>query len=233
MNADVGLLDKLFKRETARLRANGVCDVCNDDFDPAAGYFLPTRTVVIAEGFWAQNFSLTKNMAEILQADDDDGEPTWMLEHTLRQMAGQSSAWAVCESCSEYFVFDRDVARADALAGRQPSNGGAVDPSGCVLFAALGWQRVFGDWPSNVAWVEVVDTCDLCEKAIHDSELSAFITTERMREMRAENLIDTDPVRPFRRHDDGEGYVQCQPCLARTVARAYRRGGRDGERPGA
>ena len=88
--------------------------------------------------------------------------------------------------------------------------------------AALGWQRTFGDWPANVMPVKVVDTCDMCGKAIHESELSAFATTERMREMRADGLIDADPVRPSRERDGADGYVQCQPCLARTLARAHR-----------
>lgn len=215
------LKDKLVGSRQVSRPAGGVCDSCNGELDPAAaGYYVTTRDVVLSEGYWASTFATLKPIQDVF----DMGEPQrlQMFQHMVEQSAGQGSAWSICETCSELFIFDRDKARSNAVHNIQPADSGRVDPSGCVLFAACGWERVFGRWPETVEQPAVVDSCDLCRKTVYEGEFNSFIPQAKMERFRAEGVIDNDPVRQPRQSGDDTGWAICQPCMARLFARSHR-----------
>lgn len=224
---------------TSRSATGKVCDCCNAPLDRTAAYYLPTSTVVHSEACWAQAFALCKPLWELFMEEE---RLLTAFGDFVRQRAAQSTAWAVCEECSEYFVFDRAAARADALNDRQPADCGAVNPSRYLLFAALGWEQVYGWWPSVVEKPAVADVCDVCEKTMYVGEPHAFVRQGTGEHHEAEGF--TRPGRGERgpRTRDGEpGWLACQGCVARHHTRLARaelpfppgpshREGRDGDR---
>lgn len=217
--------DKLFgsspdRPTTRRLRGTkqtGLCDCCNAELDLAAGYYLATRDVVLSERYWVNVFVVNKKLLEFYGSS----VATRMFHNTVRTTAGQRFPWSICEDCSEFFIFDRDEARLNAVRKSKPSASGPVDPAGCVLFASIAWEQVFGYWPAGVEQPAVADSCDFCRKKMYSGELSGFVPTARMERDRAEGFVDNDPVRPPRPRGDDTGWIVCQPCMARQFARFH------------
>ncbi|AZM48237.1 hypothetical protein DMB38_22795 [Streptomyces sp. WAC 06738] len=207
-----------------------VCDCCNAALARADAYYLPTRTVMISEAHWADCFATNKAVWEVFLPED---RLPSVFDDFLRQHVSSNTPWAVCERCSEFFIFDRAAARADALNDRVSDDNGAVDPAGCVLFAALGWERVHGSWPESVKKPEVADVCDFCEKKMYVGEMWGFVAEETLARYEASGFTDHDrPARVARTNEKGEtGWVECQVCLARNLNRGqradYRPEGRD------
>lgn len=213
--------DKPAPRRLAGTNQVGLCDCCNVELDPAAGYYVSTRDVVLSERYWVKFFALTKEMHGSYL---DESQRLRMFHHLVRFAAGQGHAWSICEDCSEFFIFDRDMARSNAVRKSEPAESGPVDPAGCVLFAAQAWEQVFGQWPAGVKEPTVCDSCDLCRKKMYDGEFGAFVLRARMERHRAEGFVDNDPVRPPRPRGDDTGWMICQPCMARQLARFHRAG---------
>lgn len=209
-----------FSERSAKIPSVCSCDSCNIKFDRATGYLLNTRQVVIAEAYWRNTFA---TLVKPLQDELGMSEPERLYEFQLMVtgMAKHKTPWRICEDCSEFFIIDRDTARSYAVRNVRPPRCGKVDPAGCLLFAAAAWEHVTGRWPVNVAPIELVDTCDLCEKGRYAGEVYGTIRTTRMEALRANGIVD-EPPRP-QRADNG-GWHFCQPCLARVLARAHRAG---------
>ncbi|WP_151475997.1 hypothetical protein [Streptomyces albicerus] len=220
-----GRSDKPVRRRVVRSSGSGgsggsgVCDSCNADLDRERAYFLPTRTVVLSERYWAHAFSANKAVWGLFM----DGDQLLVaFSDFVRSMAGQDSAWSICETCSEFFVFDRDTARSNAVNNRRPADSGAVDPAGCVLFAALGWERTYGSWPENVVRPDVADSCDFCQKTMYEGEFNAFVPQATLERYRADGHADHDPpARGPRTKDDDLGWIECSVCMARQLARFH------------
>ncbi len=200
--------------------APAVCDCCNAPLDRADAYYLPTRTVMLSEAHWADAFETNRKLWDMFLSGD---QLLSAFSDFVEQHAANDTPWAVCERCSEFFLFDRDAARADALDDRTPEDSGAVDPAGCVLFAALGWERVYGTWPKVVAQPAVADVCDFCRKKMYAGELDGFLPKAVLERYEADGFTDHDPpVRKARTKDGKTGWVECQVCMARNVTRLHR-----------
>ncbi|MFG2315746.1 hypothetical protein [Streptomyces tendae] len=215
--------DRLFRgrtagARTAGARTAGLCDCCNDPLERTHAYYLPTRDVGLSQAYWESAFTLSKGMIDLL---DEQERLRYFGEH-LRLTAGQRNPWSVCESCGEFFVFDRDTARDHAVHDSRPSGNGAVDPSGCVLFAAAAWEHVFGRWPANVTPHAVVDSCDLCRRNIHSQAFSFTVPPSRMADFLAAGVVDGPSVSAAGPGKDQ--WEMCQPCMGRLVARCHRAG---------
>lgn len=211
--------DKPTTRGLAGTNQAGLCDCCNAELDPAAGYYIATEDVVRSERYWMKEFAFAKKVLGDLMAER-------MFHHRVHLAAGDGSAWSICEDCSELFLFDRDVARSHAVRKSEPTASGPVNPAGCVLYAAQAWEQVFGHWPAGVEQPAVGDTCDLCRKKIYYGEFIGFVPRARMESYRAEGFVDNDPVRPPRPRGGDTGWVICRPCVARLSARFHRAGRR-------
>lgn len=205
------------------------CDCCNSAHDPFSGYFLPTIDVVISERYWIHVFTRLKTRPDAANLN----EAEWMaiFYHCVLQMAGQTTAWSICDSCSEFFVFDRQKARTYAAAGKQPPDTGKVRPGVCAQYAAQGFEQVFGFWPSATDQSAVVDTCAFCRKKIYVDEICSYITEEVLTRHRASGIIDSAPVRPPQPHDGGMAWSMCTPCAARMLARSDRAQPEDDQAP--
>lgn len=198
----------------------GVCDCCNAPLDRAAAYYLPTSTVVLSEAHWADTFAVSRQIWQLFLKGD---QLMSAFSDFVRRHAAQDTPWAVCEACSEFFLFDRDEARSNALDDRAPDGTGAVDPSGCVLFAALGWERAHGSWPKVVERPARAGTCDFCEKAMYVGELTAFVPKATLERYEARGFTGHDrPVREPGTKDAEVGWRECQVCMARNVTRLHR-----------
>lgn len=211
------LKDKLFNRRSADAPTVGLCDCCNSTLMRTRAYFLPTRKIVLSQAYWATIFALGKGLVDGFGVQE---QQLVYFSLKLRFTASQRNSWSVCENCSEFFIFDRNVARSHAIHNSRPAGTGEVDPSGCVLFAAAAWEEVFGRWPANVTPHTVLDACDLCRRKIYTGGISSTVPQARMAEFRVEGIIDNDPVSPLR---PGEGdWVICQPCTCQLHARCHR-----------
>lgn len=198
----------------------GVCDCCNAPLDRADTYYLPTRTVMLSEAHWADAFTANRKLWEMFLSGD---QLLSAFGDFVQQHAANETPWAVCERCSEFFVFDRDAARADALNERVPDDSGAVDPAGCLLFAALGWQRVYGTWPKVVERPELADVCDFCKKKMYVGELDGFVPKATLERYEADGFTDHDrPMREARTKGGETGWLACQVCMARNSTRRHR-----------
>jgi hypothetical protein len=200
--------------------SDGVCDSCNTDLDPAMGYYLATSNVVLSESYWRNYFANSPMLKMMELMDFNETQRLNAFSEALRFLGGQKSPWSICENCSEFFVFDRDVARSCAIRGTDPPKCGAVDPAEFNLFAAAAWEHVVGRWPANVRQPEVGDSCDLCAKKIYRGEILGYIGREQMQRMRQDGIIDGAPLSPPR--PDGDRWAICSLCLGRQLARSHR-----------
>ncbi|WP_210589137.1 hypothetical protein [Streptomyces sp. GESEQ-35] len=206
------------RRRSVGAAPTGVCDSCNAVLDRTAGYFVSTRDVVLSRAYWKAAFEQSKPMVDAFGLAD--GQLLQFFQDSLHSTAGQQSPWSICEDCSEMFVFDRDSGRSHAVRNTRPPGSGKVDPSGCVLFAAAGWEQVFGRWPANVTPEAVMDSCDLCRASMYSGEFTFTVPEDRMGEFRGNGFVDGDPVCPPR--PDKGGWVICHTCAARLFARFHR-----------
>lgn len=203
------------RRETDTGRA-GVCDSCDAPTDAADGYLLPTATVVLSELFWAKVF--TNRKTENLDTDDEVA----LFMSTLLELSKRSSPWMICEECSEFFVFNRNRARSHAIGHTRPADAGAVDYRQGLLFAAMGWERVYGRWSPAVEVPPAAEPCAVCRKTVYQGEETVYVSTERMGRLRTGGFIERDPVGEPQPGDEGAGWQICRPCFARLHARLRR-----------
>jgi hypothetical protein len=203
-----------FKRRTP---VGNRCDSCNAVLDPTNGYYLPTKTVVLSERYWIH--ALTYLKAQMDAFGMSETQRLSVFRDYVVRMAGQSTAWSVCEKCSEFFFIDRQEARAYAASGKTPPGSGKADPEGCIQYAAQGFEQVFGFWPPVTDQPPIEDTCAFCRKKIYANDFRFYITEEVLARDRASRVIDDDPVRPPQPHDGGMAWSMCTPCAARKVAR--------------
>jgi hypothetical protein len=193
------------------------CDCCNTNLTSTSGYSLSTREIVRSELYWAVKLGLSKRTGEVFGLAESDF--LRQLPETLTMTAGDTTPWAICENCSEYFVFDRNLARFHSVSGTAPADSGPVKPSDCILFAALGWERVWGTWPAPVPRPPAIDSCDLCGKSMYNGEPSLTLNPEHIRDFQAKGFIDRGPSRAPRA---GGGWRACQPCMSPLIAKLDR-----------
>lgn len=201
-----------------------VCDSCNAQVERAHSYCLTTTNVVLSEAFWRRQFRV---MTEMMRAiGQDERTQAAAFDVLIRRHAGSTTAWLICEDCSEYFAVDRAAARQHALRGSVPEDSGAVDDiGGFAQFAAAAWEFVFGRWPTSVQQPTVGDTCDFCAKKIYRGEYTGHIRVEVTEQYLASGALESPPLCPPR--DVLDCWVQCVVCMSRMVARVDRaRGGR-------
>lgn len=193
------------------------CDCCNAVLDPTSGYYLPTKSVVLSERYWIHALTRLKARMDAFKLNEIE----WLdlFRDYVENMAGQPTAWSICENCSEFFLIDRQEARTYAASGKEPPGNGKVDLAGCIQYAAQGFEQVFGFWPPVTDQPSVEDTCAFCRKKIYANDFCFYITEEVLARHRASGIVDDDPVRPPQPHDGGMAWSMCTPCMARTVAR--------------
>lgn len=196
------------------------CDCCNVALPAGPAYQLTTSEVVRSEAYWVSAFTSFKRINDGIQLSEQQ-ELQWFSDF-VHSMAGQSTAWGICEDCSELFVVDRHEARAHARDGTSPDGCGPVDTRGCVHWAAQAWEQVFGRWPASVTQWAVVDSCDQCRKKMYVNESYLVVPKAKMAHYRETGLVDHDPVRPLRLQDEQPGWRFCVSCMARLFARIDR-----------
>ena len=122
-----------------------VCDICNKNMMWDEGYVLTTRQVATTEVYWENTL---KGPWSYTYGMDPNGNVLAML---VRQQAGQSTGWLVCESCSASFSFDRAQAKLYAQAHNGNPPGAGPAPVEAVGRAAANvWKRLYGTWPSSI-----------------------------------------------------------------------------------
>lgn len=198
-----------------------LCDVCNSELDLASGYILSNRQVALSERYW--EYALKSNQGLFGLFMLDEGQTLAAFDERLRMRAADRSAWAVCESCSEYFVFDRDEARAHALNETQPRRKeNKVKIGEFALYAALGYERVYGNWPSNVQPIPPKGSCNFCGKRTYGPETVAKLKADAVASLRAKGLLEA-PVGEPESFGGEELWTLCSPCMALMDAKGHRK----------
>lgn len=199
----------------------GLCDVCNSDFDPASGYIISNRTVATSQSYWQDAIERNQRIWGAFFTRED--EFVSVFDQLVRARAADTTAWAVCEACSELFVFDRDEARAHARKGTQPRRKeNRIKVGEFVMFAAAGYERVHGSWPANVNPIPQVGNCDFCEKPVYEPEPVGFIDKDTLARHQATGVLDT-PARPPHIASGVPTWTICMPCVALMTAKDSRR----------
>lgn len=194
------------------------CDICDVSLNRRDGYYLPTRKIVVSEAFWRHNYEELKKLAQPLGFDER--RQLSMFGASLVKSASQETAWLVCETCSEGFIFDRREARSCAVRDAIPDNNGPVDPSACVMFAAPEWEYVFGSWPATARQPNMVGSCDLCAKKLYAGGVAGSLGRAAMEQLRANGVIESAPLSPPA--PDTDTWRICQICLARLLVKRDR-----------
>jgi hypothetical protein len=203
---------------TARRAFAGLCDVCDAELNRADAYCLPTRSIVISQAFWRHQFALIEGMTA--EAKLDDERRANLFSKCVVEGAKSETPWHVCEDCGQFFIFDRNEARSCAVNATEPKGNGPVEPAQCVLFAAIGWEQVFGEWPSIVEQPGVVVPCGLCARKVYEGEYAGSMDTAEMEHLRDSGVIDGEPQSPPR---PGVGtWLVCVSCAAKIEARQQR-----------
>lgn len=152
----MNFISKLFKNKSknqpeplpesrATFPENPVCDVCGRPLDLDKAFILSTDQVVTNKSYWEffynkQNFSVV----------DPAGAS---VINNIGQLSGQTTGWAICESCSSMFVFDHSVAHNYALQRK------AIIPLGknenewkqkALAVALITWKNMFRDFPISI-----------------------------------------------------------------------------------
>ncbi|HET9912541.1 MAG TPA: hypothetical protein VFQ13_11670 [Anaerolineales bacterium] len=144
----MGFLKKLFgqgKSEQRQIANSPVCDVCNNPLDWDQAYVLTTKQVVLSQAYWEFAF---RHQWSYVHGLDPEGA---ILAGLVQQASAQTTGWAVCESCSRLFNFDRTVARQYALQRMSHIPGsGSVDASAAAQPAAEVWKRLYGSYPQSI-----------------------------------------------------------------------------------
>lgn len=194
------------------------CDICAVNLDPADGYCLPTKWIVISESFWRHHFALAKRVWGSLHLDER--QQLAIFSESAHQLPSSKTPWLVCENCSQFFIFDRDKARSCAISGTDPEGNGQVEPGECVMFAAMAWEHILGCWPAIVEQPSVADSCDLCAKKIYNGEVAGSIGRTEMARLRGIGVIDSAPLSPPRANTGA--WEICMSCMAKQMARLKR-----------
>jgi hypothetical protein len=197
------------------------CDVCNSNFDPVVGYILSNRQVATSERYWEHALRSDQKLSGWLMLDE--GQTLAAFSERLRMRAADRSAWAVCENCSEYFLFDRVEARAHAIEGTRPRRKeNKLNVSEFALFAALGFERVHGHWPATVERIPPKGSCNFCGKRVYGPETVAMMKADAVARLRAEGLLEA-PVGEPESFGGEERWALCKPCMALMDAKEARK----------
>jgi hypothetical protein len=192
-----------------------LCDCCNRELDRAReGYHLTTLEVAWSERYWEFRFQ-AQDLLVISQE-----HRLRMFAESVRSMARGCANWMICETCSAFFIFDRDGARSLAVKGMPAEPGKPLSVEGVELFAALGWQRNTGSWPANVERPETLGWCSFCEKQIYVGEYEGLVSPAGLALNRAKGLLDEPRMGP-KRIEGEEKWVMCLPCLALLDAKGH------------
>lgn len=198
-----------------------LCDVCNADFDPAAGYILSNRQVATSERYWEHALRSNRRIWDQFGMGPD--QILVAFGELIRMRAADRTAWAVCEACSEYFLFDADEAHAHALEGTRPGRKeNKVKVGEFALFAALGYERAFGDWPANVAPMPPKGRCNFCAKRVYGPEAVSMMKADAVARLRSEGLLEA-PVGEPESFGGVEHWALCTPCMALMGAKDSRK----------
>jgi hypothetical protein len=122
-----------------------VCDICNREIKWEDGYVLTTKQVPTSKAYWEHAF---KGAWSYTHSMDPNGDTVAAL---VKQQAGQSSGWLVCEGCSSLFSFDKAQAKTYARAKNgSPPGAGPAPMESVARSAANVWKRLYGSWPSSI-----------------------------------------------------------------------------------
>jgi hypothetical protein len=194
------------------------CAVCDNDTTPNGGYYLTTSEVVTSEECWIRFIeAMRQEASSTTSAKELEGR----LRGLIRFATAQTTAWLICEECSELFMFHRTESRPNPSSGTS-ANLDRIDVDRCLIAAARAWQRVFGQWPATIErpdWAVSRGSCDLCGNDIYVAESAAFLPKEKMEDFLRRGFFDNGPVRPARSHGGDTGWVACKGCSARMMAR--------------
>jgi hypothetical protein len=206
------------RRASRSASAAGLCDVCNVDFDPATGFILTNREVAVSELYWEYQFNVVRAVSEELGLHADQALANF--NELVEQRAADRTAWAVCEDCGGYFVFDRETARDHAVNGTTPGGGGRLPVADFIRYAALGYQRAFGHWPKNVDPRLPTGVCGFRRKDIYGPELSAGVTADALQRMCAAGALGAPVGAPETANGEHSGHLAaCTSRQGRETAR--------------
>lgn len=122
-----------------------VCDVCSQPVSLMEQYLLTTSQVTTDSAYW--EFAFTHQWSYVHDLHPDGS----LVASLVKNQAGQSTAWGLCESCSHLFEFDREIARKYTRSGRTKiPGGGPADVYSVATAAAMAWKKLFGDFPSSI-----------------------------------------------------------------------------------
>lgn len=114
------------------------CDSCGNNIPRSTGYALSTPQVLLSPFYW--EFLISKR--KLINNDA-------ALALFVNQVMSETNPWFICEKCSQYFYFSREIAKSEASKIRpQPPGSNKVKQKHVIAVAGIVYSKFFGQWPS-------------------------------------------------------------------------------------
>lgn len=142
----MGFFD-LFNSTPAKSSTKCECDVCSEEINLEDGYLLTTKDIITKMAYWEYAFTHQWNYVHNLYAStSDDSVKKLFLVNLIIDRANQETPWALCESCSNLFAFDKKTAKRYAQKNICPPNTGHADFEGArsaTVALMNAWEKIY------------------------------------------------------------------------------------------
>jgi hypothetical protein len=135
-----------FRSTPAKSSTECECDICNKKINLSDGYLLTTKQVITKSTYWEYAFTHQWGGLHDSCRNKDRPNKKLFLINIIIGQANQQTPWALCETCSSLFEFDKKTAKSYAQENICPPNTGpagiegAQSAAGAFMYA---WKKVY------------------------------------------------------------------------------------------
>lgn len=145
----MGFFDLFKSSSPAKTSTSCECDICSKKMTLSDGYLLTTKDVVVQKAYWEYAFTHQWGYVHDLGGTNADPEmKTRFLANLLINQINQNTPWSICETCSNFFTFDKKTAKKYAQKNISPPNTGYITRAEGIQAAVAfmdAWKKVYNE----------------------------------------------------------------------------------------